>query len=249
MIHVVSDYREYSFRVIAVNKKQVSIVFNGFSRALFAILKITLYPDPQRILVKTYYLVDIYDSYNYSTPFVISDEDYQAYKVFIGRWVAFKLIGVPGPELMAPPDRLITNILASKTTDPYHRQYYRVFISLPGSHDVDATNITPSKTGVGNGYSLNITVTVANRGAYTETFNVAAYYGNGTSLPGVAACANATAIGTEEVTALVSGNSTQLVFEWIAQASRTVTTLFARMLGLFKTSLIRPTTTALTAGS
>jgi hypothetical protein len=68
-------------------------------------------------------------------------------------------------------------------------------------HDVAITNTTPAKTVIGQGYSANINVTVANPGDYTETFNVTAY-------------ANATSIGTQEVIALTSGNSTQLVFTW-----------------------------------
>jgi len=39
-------------------------------------------------------------------------------------------------------------------------------------HDVAVTNITPSKTVVGQGYSMPINVTVENQGDYTETFNV-----------------------------------------------------------------------------
>jgi len=42
-------------------------------------------------------------------------------------------------------------------------------------HDVAVTNIVPSKTVVGKGYSLNINVTAANQGDYTETFNVTVY--------------------------------------------------------------------------
>jgi hypothetical protein len=186
----------------------------GERNTTFAIFNITLYPDPQGILAKTYYLVYVSDSYNYSTPFVISEEDYKVYKLFIDRWVGFKLVGVMGPELITPPDRLITNILASKSTDPYHRQYYRVFIYLSSSHDVEASSITSSKAVVGKGYSLNINVTVTNRGAYIETFNVTAYYDNGTSMSGFPAGANTTEIGTEEVTALPGGDSAQIVFKW-----------------------------------
>jgi outer membrane protein assembly factor BamB len=43
-----------------------------------------------------------------------------------------------------------------------------------GDHDVAVTNVT-SKTVVGQGLSLNITVAVANPGHYTETFNVTVY--------------------------------------------------------------------------
>ena len=43
-----------------------------------------------------------------------------------------------------------------------------------GVHDVAVTNVAPSKTVVGQGFSATINVTVANQGDYTETFNVTA---------------------------------------------------------------------------
>jgi hypothetical protein len=44
-------------------------------------------------------------------------------------------------------------------------------------HDVAIVNIAPSKTVVGQGYNMNVNVTVANQGEYTETFNVTLYAG------------------------------------------------------------------------
>jgi len=68
------------------------------------------------------------------------------------------------------------------------------------AHDVAITNVTPSKTVVGHGHSLNINVTAANQGGYTETFNVTVY-------------ANITSIASPTVT-LSSGNSTTITFTW-----------------------------------
>jgi parallel beta-helix repeat protein len=45
--------------------------------------------------------------------------------------------------------------------------------------DVAIMNVSPFKTVVGLGCSLNISATVENQGIYTETFDVTAYYGNG----------------------------------------------------------------------
>jgi len=67
-------------------------------------------------------------------------------------------------------------------------------------HDLAVTHVTTSRTVVGQGSSLNINATVANRGDYTETFDVTAY-------------ANTTAIQTKTLT-LTSGNSTTLDFTW-----------------------------------
>jgi hypothetical protein len=53
----------------------------------------------------------------------------------------------------------------------------------PPKHDVAVISVTPSKTVVGQGYSLSISITAENQGDYTETFNVTVYYGNGTLTP------------------------------------------------------------------
>jgi hypothetical protein len=89
----------------------------------------------------------------------------------------------------------------------YHAFIRAAIVTSPlAEHDVAVTNVTTSKTGctpfetVGQGYSLKIYTTVENQGPATETFNVTVY-------------ANATEIGTQEVT-LTSGNSTTLTFTW-----------------------------------
>jgi YVTN family beta-propeller protein len=67
-------------------------------------------------------------------------------------------------------------------------------------HDVAVSEVTPSQTSVGHGYNPKINVTVANRGNYTETFNVTVY-------------ANTTTVKTQETT-LTSGNFTTITFAW-----------------------------------
>lgn len=67
-------------------------------------------------------------------------------------------------------------------------------------HDVTITDVTSSKVIVGEGYNVSISVTVANSGDFTETFNVTAY-------------ANTTSIGIREVT-LGAGSNTTITFEW-----------------------------------
>jgi hypothetical protein len=68
------------------------------------------------------------------------------------------------------------------------------------AHDIAITNVTPLKTVVGQGYSMNVNVTVENQGDFTETFNVTLY-------------ANATVIETKQI-ALANGASTILTFTW-----------------------------------
>jgi hypothetical protein len=65
---------------------------------------------------------------------------------------------------------------------------------------VNFTTSTPYKTVVGQGYFMNVSLAVTNSGDYAETFNVTAY-------------ANATIIGSENVT-LPAGNSTIVTFTW-----------------------------------
>jgi len=67
-------------------------------------------------------------------------------------------------------------------------------------HDLAVIHSTTSRTVVGQGYSLNINATVANRGDYTENFNVTAY-------------ANTTIIASQNVT-LPAGNSATVTFTW-----------------------------------
>jgi hypothetical protein len=67
-------------------------------------------------------------------------------------------------------------------------------------HDVAITSVALSKTVVGRGYGLNVTVTAADLGSFPETFNVTAY-------------ANTTIIASANVT-LSGGNSTNITFTW-----------------------------------
>jgi len=50
-------------------------------------------------------------------------------------------------------------------------------------HDIAVVGVTPSKTVVGQQFSMNIIVIVENQGGFSETFNVTSYYGNETLTP------------------------------------------------------------------
>ena len=73
-------------------------------------------------------------------------------------------------------------------------------IQMLPAPDIAVTNVTPSKTVVGQGYSIPINVTIENQGNYTETFNVRVF-------------ANTTSIASQTVT-LSSGSSATLTFTW-----------------------------------
>jgi len=84
--------------------------------------------------------------------------------------------------------------------DENNTDHYPLTNPLTVQPDMAIVNVSPFKTVVGLGYSLNISVTVANQGDYTETFSVTVY-------------ANITVVETQEST-LASGNSTNLTFTW-----------------------------------
>jgi len=67
-------------------------------------------------------------------------------------------------------------------------------------HDVAVIGVSPSKTVVGEGYTMNITVRVKNYGTFNEVFNVTGY-------------ANTTAMDAREIS-LTSGASATLTFTW-----------------------------------
>jgi hypothetical protein len=69
-------------------------------------------------------------------------------------------------------------------------------VNIAVGHNIAVTSILSSKTIVGQGYSLNISVTVANQGIYAENFNVTTY-------------ANTTGIQTDNIT-LTSATSTTI---------------------------------------
>ena len=69
-----------------------------------------------------------------------------------------------------------------------------------GTHDVAAISAVSAKTVVGKGFSDNLTVQVADKGDYAETFNVTAY-------------ANSTVIGTQQIS-LNATDQTTLTFTW-----------------------------------
>jgi hypothetical protein len=74
-------------------------------------------------------------------------------------------------------------------------------VKVPPVHDVAITNVTPSKTLVGQGNSLPIYVTVENQGDHAENFNVTVYH-------------DSSPIETQTVSTLPSGSEKNLTFTW-----------------------------------
>jgi len=78
-----------------------------------------------------------------------------------------------------------------------------VQIVVPGAdHDVVVTGVAPINTAIGQRFTLNVSVTVANNGLFTETFDVA-IYANGTQ-----------AAPSQTVANLNAGQNATLVFQW-----------------------------------
>ena len=82
--------------------------------------------------------------------------------------------------------------------DAYIQDRYPLTKPYGGSYDIGITNITTSKTVVGQGYSISITIKILNYGVNAETLNISAY-------------ANTTLIGQIQIT-LSSRNSTTVAF-------------------------------------
>ena len=72
---------------------------------------------------------------------------------------------------------------------------------LATGHCVAVTSVLTAKTVIGQGFNCSLTVNVADRGEYNETFSVTAY-------------ANATGLGTQQVNNLNATCQTVLVFTW-----------------------------------
>jgi hypothetical protein len=112
--------------------------------------------------------------------------------------VHFKAIGVGTSTLhlnktLLADDQAIT--ITHTTADG------EVISSAGTGHDVAVTNVTSYQTIIGQGHCTNITVTIANPGSYSETFNVTAY-------------ANATVIAKIANITLASGNSVAQTIIW-----------------------------------
>jgi len=82
-----------------------------------------------------------------------------------------------------------------------NRDNYPLIKPYGVAHDIGLTNIVTSKTVVGQGYGLNITIRIVNYGINTETFNVTVY-------------ANTTIIQNFINIVLTSRNSTTVTFKW-----------------------------------
>jgi len=72
--------------------------------------------------------------------------------------------------------------------------------TLTTEYDIGITEIVPTKTVVGQSYSLPINITIMNYGAHTERFNITV-------------CANTTSIATQTLS-LTSENSATITFTW-----------------------------------
>jgi hypothetical protein len=78
---------------------------------------------------------------------------------------------------------------------------YTAYYGTSPLHDVAVTKIEPSKSVVGQNYSLTVVVTVENLGDYPETFNLTLY-------------AMSTEIGNVTVTDMPNGTSWPIIFLW-----------------------------------
>jgi hypothetical protein len=98
------------------------------------------------------------------------------------------------------PLRLVIVGPEGLATDSSYWVKHVVKLEIRYIDDVAITEVSPSKTVVGQGYLCNVNVTIVNQGGYDEAFNVTLY-------------ANQTSIEKQTVTLLV-GNFETLTFTW-----------------------------------
>jgi len=117
--------------------------------------------------------------------------------------ITFQTMAAGDTPLQFSNDPLVTFLLDS-SPPPRHSIPFTTIdgtVLVTAGHDVAVTNVTSCKTIIGQGYSGNITVTTANQGSYTETFNVTAYV-------------DATVVTAIENVTLAGGNSTVQTVVW-----------------------------------
>ena len=108
--------------------------------------------------------------------------------------INFKAIGGGTTTL-----HLVDTILGNSTAQPIPHTTVDGNVEVFGG-DIAIINVKTSKTIVGQGYSMDINVTVENQGTTTETFNLTVY-------------ANTSKIETKQIT-LDSNTSTTITFTW-----------------------------------
>jgi hypothetical protein len=96
---------------------------------------------------------------------------------------------------------LVDTVLGDSQANPITHTTNNGTVRVIATIDIAITNVTPYKTVVGQGYTMSITVTAANRGNQNATFNVTVY-------------ANTTTIETQTVNSMPNGTSTILAFIW-----------------------------------
>ena len=124
-------------------------------------------------------------------------------------------VDADGASLLHFSQSILGTILGDPIT---HTTADGLFVTLA---DIAITNITPSKTVVGQGFPMSIDVTVENHGRIGETFDVTAYY-------------DSNIIGTQTVT-LDPSTSTTITFPWtttgVPKGSYTISAHAAQSLG------------------
>jgi hypothetical protein len=101
-------------------------------------------------------------------------------------------------------DPSLTDLTNNYTWNNAHYKYVGPAGPPPSVHDIAITKIVPASNNVANDSSLNIAVTVANHGTFTETVTVSVFVDNGTN------------VAPAQNTTLTSGTNTILTFIWNA---------------------------------
>lgn len=126
---------------------------------------------------------------NYSTPYTFTDLN------------GTNTFTVPNVDADGHSFRQWNNGQTETTITTNSTGTYTAYYGTPLLHDIAVTEIAPSKSVVGQNYSLTVAVTVENLGDFPETFNLTLY-------------ANSTEIGNSNVTDMPNETSWQIAFLW-----------------------------------
>jgi hypothetical protein len=184
----------------------------------FQVQSTVMYPQPLPNALSTYAASSCVASITLPSGLILAPGDNQTETLRTGfmeagnsqsvTWTLIANSSVAGTVSITAEGIISGSVTAFGNYQPYNysdqigaQTDFPINLSTSPYHDVAVTEVSPSKTIVGQGYSQNVTVTSANLGNFPETFNVTLY-------------ANEAPIANMTVTNLLSSTSTLITFTW-----------------------------------
>jgi hypothetical protein len=121
----------------------------------------------------------------------------------------------PGSDGIGDSPYVITRVFANITN--VDRYPLGGTSECVGTHDVAVTNVTISKTVVGQGIFMFVNVTVENQGESTETFGIVTPYGYGVVVPSSVRWKDFWGIGDVNMDGYINQTDADLIIPWFGQ--------------------------------